>query len=172
MKIRDAVPGDIPAILSIYNQAIRETTASWASNEETLDDRITWFESRRDNGLPVIVAVNSADIVTGFASYGPFRANHGYRFTAEHSIYVDPAQHRNGIGSNLLAAIIDRAKDGAIHVLVGGVDRDNAASIALHEKFGFEVTGSLPEVGAKFGRWLDLALMTKVLDQSDTPPGT
>ena len=82
MTIRDAEPRDIPAILALYNQAVRDTTAAWTSREETLDERITWYETRRDNDLPVFVAVDASDAVIGFASYGPFRAREGYRLTA------------------------------------------------------------------------------------------
>lgn len=169
MRIRDAEAKDVPAILALYNHAVRETTAAWTNTEETLDDRLTWFESRKKQGFPVIVAVDEDDQVAGFASYGPFRAKEGYRFTVEHTVYVDPARHRQGIGRTLMIRLMDIAEAGGIHVLVGGVDGDNSASIALHEALGFEVTGRLPQTGTKFGRWLDLAFLTKVLKETDAP---
>lgn len=171
MHIRDAKAEDVPAILALYNHAVRETTASWTNVEETLDDRLTWFEGRRKQGLPVIVAVDADNEVAGFASYGPFRAKEGYRYTAEHTVYVDPSKHRMGIGRSLMVRLIEIAKAGGIHVLVGGVDGDNSASIALHRSLGFEATGRLPQTGTKFGRWLDLVFLTKVLMETDVPAG-
>jgi len=171
MRIRDAEARDVPAILALYNHAVRETTAAWTGHEETLDDRLTWFEGRKSQGLPVIVAVDAEDEVAGFASYGPFRAKEGYRFTAEHTVYVDPTRHRQGIGRVLMTRLMDIADANGIHVLVGGVDGANSASIALHEALGFEVTGRLPQTGTKFGRWLDLVFLTKVLRETDAPEG-
>ncbi|MCX2724197.1 GNAT family N-acetyltransferase [Roseibium salinum] len=169
MKIRDAEPRDIPAILALYNLAVRETTAAWTTREETLDDRLTWFESRKKQGLPVLVACDGEDEVVGFASYGPFRAKEGYRLTAEHSVYVDPNMQRQGIGNGLLKRLVEAAAANGVHVLVSVIDGENAASIALHEKHGFEVIGRMPEIGTKFGRWLDLVLMTKVLQSAPAP---
>jgi len=171
MHIRDAEAKDIPAILVLYNQAVRETTAAWTGVEETLNDRLTWFECRKKNGLPVIVAVDAEEDVAGFASYGPFRTKEGYRFTAEHTVYVDASRHRQGIGRNLMKHLIAIAEAKGIHMLVGGVDGDNSASIALHEALGFEVSGRLPQSGTKFGRWLDLVFVTRVLNGADAPGG-
>eukprot|EP00903_Cladosiphon_okamuranus_P000976 g974.t1 len=171
MQIRTAEAKDVPAILALYNHAVRETTAAWTGQEETLNDRLTWFEARKSQGLPVIVAVDSADDVAGFASYGAFRAKEGYRFTAEHTVYVDPNRHRQGIGRMLLKRLIEIAEADDIHVLVGGVDGNNSASIALHEALGFEVSGRLPQTGTKFGSWLDLVFLTKVLKEMDPPKG-
>ncbi|MCK7614127.1 GNAT family N-acetyltransferase [Roseibium sediminicola] len=171
MHIRDAKAEDVPAILALYNHAVRETTAAWTNREETLNDRLTWFEGRKNQGLPVIVAVNGEDKVVGFASYGPFRAKEGYRFTAEHTVYVDPAEHRKGIGRVLMNRLMEIAEGNGIHLLVGGVDGANSASIGLHQSLGFEVTGRLPQTGTKFGRWLDLVFLTKVLKETDAPEG-
>ncbi|MBO6511485.1 MAG: N-acetyltransferase [Roseibium sp.] len=169
MLVRDAEPKDIPAILALYNHAVRETTAAWTTQEETLDARLTWYEGRMKQGLPVIVAADEEDQVAGFASYGPFRAKEGYRYTAEHTVYVDPARQRQGIGRTLMTRLIEIAEANGIHVLVGGVDGDNGASIALHQSLGFEVSGRLPQTGTKFERWLDLVFLTKVLNVSGSP---
>ncbi|MCV0427495.1 MAG: GNAT family N-acetyltransferase [Roseibium sp.] len=169
MIIRNAEPRDIPAILSIYNHAVRETTAAWTSREETLDDRLTWYEARMSQGLPVLVAAGAQEEILGFASFGAFRAKEGYRLTAEHTLYVDPTVQRQGIGRKLLLRLMDIAHEHDIHVLVGVVDGDNNASIKLHEGLGFEKTGHLPQVGTKFGRWLDLVFLTKVLKPMEPP---
>ncbi len=169
MTIRDAEPRDIPVILAIYNRAVRETTAAWTNQEETLDDRLNWFDARLRQDMPVLVAVNDADHAVGFASYGPFRPREGYRLTAEHSVFVEPACQGRGIGQDLLARIVTIAEAKGLHLLIGVVDGENAASIRLHEKLGFEVSGRLPQAGTKFGRWLDLVLMSKVLGPMKAP---
>lgn len=169
MILRDATPDDLPALLDIQNHAIRHLTAAWTESEETLTERTQWFESRKAKGLPVIVAADADGKVLGFASYGPFRGKPGYRFTAEHSVYVTEEAQGRGIGKALLAAVEQHARDAGIHVLIAGIDGENAASFALHEKAGFEHAAKLGEVGAKFGRWLDLHFMTKKLDQRSGP---
>ncbi len=170
MKIRNADPKDLPDILALYNHAVRETTAAWTTQEETLEERTSWFESRQLEGLPVLVAETEAGSVAGFASYGSFRAKEGYRLTAEHTVYVDPKVQRQGVGRTLLKQLISTATANGYHVLVGVVDGDNAASIGLHHALGFEVTGHLPQIGTKFGRWLDLVFLTKVLDEKAPAP--
>ena len=169
MLIRNAEPKDVPAILERYNQAVRETTAAWTNREETLDQRLSWYEGRVKEGLPVLVAVDHHDAVLGFASFGPFRPREGYRLTAEHSVYVDPAMQRRGIGRALLERLMEIAVGKSLHVLVGVIDGSNTASIALHEKLGFDVAGRLPEAGTKFGRWLDLVFVAKVLQPMQPP---
>lgn len=169
MIVRNADAGDMPAILALYNHAVRETTASWTRREETLDDRMRWFESRREQDLPVLVAVGAEGTVLGFASYGPFRPREGYRLTVEHTVYVDPSAQRQGVGRTLVSRLVEIAGAQGRHVLIGVVDGGNAASIGLHETLGFEVSGRLPEAGTKFGRWLDLVFLTKVLNQAAAP---
>ncbi len=169
MIIRNADAEDVPAILALYNHAVRATTAAWTSREETLAERMSWFESRCENGLPVLVAAGEDGAVLGFASYGPFRPREGYRMTAEHTVYVDPAAQRQGIGRALLSQLAGIAGAQGLHVLVGVVDGDNAASIGLHEALGFEVSGRLSQAGTKFGRWLDLVFVTKVLNKAEAP---
>ncbi|WP_439597515.1 GNAT family N-acetyltransferase [Falsiroseomonas sp.] len=162
MTITEATEADLPAILALINQAIAETTAVWHLQPETLETRQAWFAARRAAGLPVLVA-RRGDAVRGFASYGPFRPFAGYDATVEHSVYVDPAAHRQGIGAQLLAALEAEARAQGRHVMVGAVEAGNAASIALHLRAGFVETGRMLEVGRKFGRWLDLVLLQKRL---------
>jgi L-amino acid N-acyltransferase len=162
MEIRAATEADLPAILAITNDAILNTTSSWNVHPTTLAARRQWLAERQAAGLPVLVgAVDGA--VAGFGSYGSFRAWDGYRLTVEHSIYVDATFRRQGIGRRLLAALIDHATEADMHVMMGVISADNTISIALHEEFGFEIVGRLPEVGRKFDRWLDLVLMQKML---------
>ncbi|WP_419759823.1 N-acetyltransferase family protein [Acidisoma sp.] len=164
MDIRNATEADLPAILAITNDAILNTTSSWNVHPTTLEARRQWLAERQAAGLPVLVGVIGGD-VAGFGSYGSFRAWDGYRLTVEHSIYVDAAFRRRGVGRLLLAGLIEHATEAGMHVMMGVISADNEISIALHEQFGFTVAGRLAEVGRKFDRWLDLVLMQKMLAQ-------
>ncbi len=161
--LRDATEDDLGRILEITNHAIVNTTAIWSLEPTTLDERRAWFRARREHGFPVLVAQLEDGRVIGFASYGEFRPRAGYRHTSEHSLYVDADVRGRGIGKALLAALIERAEAGGVHVLIGGIAADNEVSIRLHERFGFTTTGHLREVGRKFDRWLDLVFMQKIL---------
>ncbi len=166
--IRDAVIADAAAILPIYNFAVRETTAVFDDRPSDLAGREAWLEKRRTDGFPVLIAeVDGA--VAGFASFGEFRAWNGYRATVEHSIYVDPARHRLGIGAALLGALVDRARAAGKHAMIAGVAAENAGSIALHRSLGFREVGRLPQVAAKFDRWLDLVFLQLILDDRPKP---
>jgi phosphinothricin acetyltransferase len=161
--VRDATTNDVPRILEITNEAIEHTTANWSLEPTTLDERLEWFREHQHHGCPVLVAVRPDGRVIGFAAYGEFRPKEGYRFTVEHSIYVDAAERSRGIGSLLLAALVDRARAAGVHVMIGGLAGDNSASIRLHERFGFTVTGRLHEVGHKFDQWMDLIFVQRIL---------
>lgn len=163
MQIRDAEPRDAAAIAAIYNDAVANTTAVWHSRQVTAAERAAWIAQRQTDGFPVLVA-ESGESALGYATYGPFRAFEGYRHTAELSIYVDARARGGGIGAALLQALIDTARQRGIHVLVGCVDAENAGSIRLHERFGFTQSGHMHQVGRKFDRWLDLAILERVLD--------
>ncbi len=162
--IRSAAPDDLPAILRITNDAIENTDALWITTPFTLDQRRQWLEDRLAQGYPVLVAVDMAGVVAGYGSYGSFRSYEGYARTVEHSVYVSPEHQRQGIGRRLLRALIDHAKDAGFHVMVAGITADNAASVAMHHEFGFRNCGTLPQVGRKRDRWLDLLFMTFCLD--------
>lgn len=168
LLIRDAAPADAAAILTIYNQAVRETTAIWNSIESDLAGREAWLAERTAAGFPVLVA-EIGGAVAGYASYGHFRAWPGYRFTVEHSVYVAAEAQGRGVGRALLAALIERARADGKHAMIAGVEAGNAASIALHAALGFREVGRLPQVGAKFGRWLDLAFLQLTLDERGAP---
>jgi len=163
MKVRAASPTDLTAILAITNHAIATTTALWTDAPQTLAQRGAWMQDRIAAGFPVLVTVGDDDSVLGFGSYGSFRAFDGYRHTVEHSVYVDAAAQRRGVGRMLLEALIDHASHAGHHVMIGAIAADNAASIALHQQHGFAMGPILPQVGRKFDRWLDLALMYRML---------
>lgn len=169
MRILDGTESDLPAIVAIFNDAVVNTTAIWSDVLATVEVRKTWMEQRLAGGFPVFVAKNEADEVVGFASYGPYRPFDGFRLTVEHSVYVRADQRGKGVGGKLLDALITHARGAGLHVMVGGITADNAASIALHERRGFQQVGLLPQVGVKFGRWLDLAFLQLKLDDLPHP---
>lgn len=162
MLIRDTTTEDLPSILDIHNDAIRNTTAIWDETEVGLDERMAWLDGRLRGGYPVLTAVVDGR-VAGYASYAQWRPKSGYRSTVEHSVYVSGDFHRRGIASALMTELIERAKSAGIHALIGVIESSNTTSIALHEKFGFVTVGEMPEVGIKFDRWLDLTLMQLTL---------
>lgn len=155
MIVRDATAADLPALLVIHNDAIATTTAIRDEQQVDLDDRRQWLETRQSSGLPVLVAEIGGE-VTGYASYGPWRPKSGYRFTVENSVYAHPDHRGRGVANALMPVLLERARAGEVHSIVAGIESTNTISIALHEKFGFRRVAHLPQVGLKFGRWLDL----------------
>jgi phosphinothricin acetyltransferase len=161
MQIRDATEDDLPGILAIYNHVIATSNAVYTETAATLDDRRAWLAARRAGDLPVLVADDAG--ITGFASFGDFRPWPGYALTVEHSVYVHEAAQRRGVGTALVGRLIDEARRRGKHVMIGGVDAANTASIGMHRKLGFIEAGALREVARKFGRWLDLVMMQRML---------
>jgi phosphinothricin acetyltransferase len=166
-RIVDCDRSHAPAILAIFNDAILNSTALYEYHPRTPAVIDAWFEAKAKGNYPVIAAVDEAGQLHGFASYGPFRPHPAYKYTVEHSVYVHPEHRGRGLGRLLLAAIVERARQQQYHTIVGGIDRDNVASIALHERLGFESCGIVRHAGFKFGRWLDLVFYQLILD---TPP--
>jgi L-amino acid N-acyltransferase YncA len=161
--IRAAGEADLPAILAIYNDAVENTTAIWNETVSDLEGRRSWWRERTARGFPVLVA-EMGGAVAGYASYGDFRPFQGYRYTVENSVYVRKDQRGKGIAAALMKALVREAQAQRLHVMVAGIEAGNLASIRLHEGCGFREVARMPEVGFKFGRWLDLVLMQKMLE--------
>jgi phosphinothricin acetyltransferase len=164
--IRDATIADLPVIVSLLNVAVVESTAVYSEDVIAVDDRVPWFETKQRRGFPLLVAEVDSGVV-GFATYGDFRdsvALPGYRFTVEHSVHVARGLWGGGIGRALVAELMARARRAGVHVMVGAIDAENEASIRFHERLGFVETARMPQVGWKFGRWLDLVLMQRAID--------
>ena len=158
MQIRDAVQSDVEQITAIYNEVLKNTTAIYNDRPATLEERISWWRSRLAQGYPVLVAANSGRIA-GFATFGDFRAWPGYRYTVEGTVHIQSDARGQGVGTELLKAILERAKALGKHIMIAGVDSENAASLRFLERFGFERAGHLREVGYKFDRFLDLVFL-------------
>jgi len=152
----------LPGILAIYNHAVVSTTAIWNDAVVDLENRRQWWRGRTEAGFPVLVAVAAGEVL-GYASYGPFRPFDGYRQTVEHSVYVAESARRRGVARALMAALEAEARRAGMHVMVGGIAGDNAPSLRLHAALGFAESARMPEVGQKFGRFLDLVFMQKML---------
>ncbi|MBA1194039.1 N-acetyltransferase [Pseudomonas entomophila] len=163
--LRDALPDDLPDLLAIYNDAVLNTTAIWNETPVDLANRQTWFELRAAQGYPILVAVDDSGVL-GYASFGDWRPFEGFKYTVEHSVYVRGDQRGKGLGPVLMEALIERARACGKHVMVAAIESGNAASIRLHERLGFVVTGQMAQVGVKFGRWLDLTFMQKIVGKS------
>ncbi len=162
--VRDATVDDLPQILWIHNDAIAHTTAIWDDEQVDLADRAAWLHDRQSSGRPVLVAEAADGSVAGYASYGPWRTKSGYRHSVENSVYVHPDHRRAGHAATLVTALIDHARGADVHAIVAGIEAGNASSIALHERFGFGEVARMPQVGVKFGRWLDLVYLQLLLD--------
>lgn len=144
------------AILAIFNHAIAHSTALYEYQPRSLAFIQQWFTAKKVGGFPII-GLEQAGQLLAFASYGSFRPYPAYKYSVEHSIYVHPKQRGQGLGKTLLQALIQEAEGQNYHLLIGGIDAENTASIALHESLGFIHAGTIQQAGFKFGRWLDLA---------------
>jgi phosphinothricin acetyltransferase len=156
--IRDAVAGDVLALTALYNELGVATTVCYDLEPVTEENRAAWLAAHEAAGWPVLVAVAAGEFV-GYAAYAQFREKAGFRYSVEHSVYVASAHQGEGVGRTLLAALIDRARAAGVHLMVGVIDAENAASLAFHASLGFEDCGVWPEVVWKFGRFHDLKML-------------
>ena len=157
------------AILDILNDAIVHSTALYDYQPRQMQNMVTWFEAKRAGHFPVIGIEDAQGTLLAFGSYGAFRAFPAYKYTVEHSVYVHKDHRGHGLGAHIMQALLAAAKAQDVHAMVGAIDASNAGSIALHERLGFKHVGTLPQVGFKFGRWLDLAFYQLLLDTPAQP---
>ncbi|MBM3901598.1 MAG: N-acetyltransferase family protein [Verrucomicrobia bacterium] len=162
-EIRPATLDDCPGILAVYNEAVLTTTATYDYEPRTLEHRRDWFVARQRNGFPVLVAVDVAGRVAGWSALNPYHDRIGYRFTVETSVYVAAESRGRGLGSRLLAPLIPAGESRGFHAIIAAIDADNAVSLRLHERHGFMTVGRFRRVGFKFGRWLDVVYMERLL---------
>jgi len=157
------------AILAILNDAIVNSTALYDYRPRTADNMVSWFEAKDQKNFPVIGVEDESGELMGFASYGTFRAWPAYKYSVEHSVYVDARFRGQGLGRVLLEAIVAEAEKQDYHVMIGGIDAANQVSIRLHESLGFTSCGVIRQAGFKFGRWLDLAFYQLILRTPSAP---
>ena len=159
LHIRPTTPADLPAITAIYRHAVLTGTATFELEPPDLAEMTSRFETLMAGGFPYIVATLDGAVV-GYAYAGPYRARPAYRFSVENSIYLDPAAQGKRIGTQLMQVLIAESEKRGYRLMVAVIgDSANAASIGVHTRAGFEMVGTLQNVGLKFGRWLDTVLM-------------
>ncbi len=161
MLIRPATPADLPAITEIYNDAVLTTTATFDIEPRTEAEQRRWFAEHGPD-YPLLVAEREGRVV-GWASISRFAERPAYSITAETSVYIDAAHRGQGIGKELLGALIEAARRLGFHSLVARIAEGSEASIRLHERYGFETVGRLKEVGRKFDRLLDVYFLQLIL---------
>lgn len=159
----------IPEIQAIFNDAIEHSTALYEYRPRSQAVVEEWLAGKQRGGYPVIGLAGPAGELLGFGSYGPFRPHPAYKYSVEHSIYVERAHRGQGHGATLLTELIASARRQQLHTLIGGIDAQNGASIALHRRFGFELCATVRQAGFKFGRWLDLVFYQLILDTPAQP---
>lgn len=162
--LRSAVPTDLPDIREIYNHYVMNTTVTFDEQQMSLKEWRTKFAAVSSLGYPFIVAVSSSGQILGFAYVLPWKKKAAYRFTVENSIYLRAAATGKGLGTALMAELLDEAGRAGIKEVIAVIaDRGAESSIRLHEKFGFKEIGRMGRVGFKFERWLGTVLMQKSL---------
>jgi len=158
-EIRPATEADLPFITGIYEHAVRHGTATFELIPPDLAEMTRRYRALLDGGFPYLAAEVEGEVI-GYAYAGPYRPRPAYRFTVENSIYLKPAIHRRGIGLLLLQQLLNECtKRGYRQVIAVIGDSANAGSIGVHARCGFEMIGTHPNVGLKFGRWLDTVMM-------------
>ncbi|MBS0446775.1 MAG: N-acetyltransferase [Proteobacteria bacterium] len=157
------------AILDIFNEAIVTSTALYDYEPRPQASMEAWFAAKEKGHFPVIGLEDEHGALAAVGSFGPFRAWPAYKYSVEHSVYVHKDHRGRGLGMQVLRGLTEAARPRNVHAMIGGIDARNAVSIALHERLGFRHVGTLPQVGFKFGRWLDLAFYQLLLDTPLAP---
>jgi L-amino acid N-acyltransferase YncA len=162
LSVRPATVVDAEAIRAIYNAEVLESTVTFDLVPRTLDEQRAWLQAR-SGAHAVLVAGNDAAEVVGFASLSPYKDRPAYSTTVEDSVYVRRDQQGQGVGRLLLAELVAVATSHGFHAMMARIVGDHEASIRLHASLGFDVVGTEREVGRKFGRWLDVVVMQRLL---------
>lgn len=163
IQIRPYQTKDTQAILDIINHNILHSTALYDYAVRSYEQQKNLLEEKISKNFPVIVAELDGQ-VAGFGMYGEFRFREAYKFTVEHSVYVNQNFHGKGIGKALLQELIALAKKQKLHTMIAVIDAENQGSVAFHEQFGFKTVGIIKESGYKFNRWLDSVFMQLLLE--------
>jgi phosphinothricin acetyltransferase len=171
-EIRPATEADLPFITDIYEHAVRYGTATFEIIPPDLAEMTRRFRALMDGGFPYLIAAVEGEVI-GYAYAGPYRPRPAYRFTVENSIYLKPAIHRRGIGLLLTQRLLSECEARGHRQMIAVIgDSANTGSVGLHTRCGFHMVGTHPNVGLKFGRWLDTVMMQLTLGQGATtvPP--
>jgi phosphinothricin acetyltransferase len=161
MRVRLATIDDVEATRTIYNLEVTESTVTFDLVPRSADEQRSWLTAR--SGAHAVLVAEDGSEVVGFASLSPFRDRPAYSTTVEDSVYVRRDQRGNGVGKLLLAELVELATSHGFHAMIARIVGGHEASIALHRSLGFEIVGTEREVGRKFGRWLDVVEMQRLL---------
>ena len=162
MQVRLAKLDDAEAIRAIYNREVTGSTVTFDLVPRSLDDQRAWLEAHA-GAHPAVVVEADGGHVAGFGSLSPYRSRPAYSTTVEDSVYVHHDHRGQGVGRLVLSELVRLAQVHGFHAVMARIVGGHQASIALHEGCGFELVGIEREVGRKFGKWLDVALMQKLL---------
>lgn len=164
IKIRHAITADAAAILEIYNHEVQFETSTFDLVPRTLEAQENWI-SARSGAFSAIVAIDENDNVVGFGALSEYRDRAAYKTSVENSVYVKRDLARSGIGKLILMNLLQQAADSGFHAVMARIEASSQASRGLHESCGFSLVGIEREIGRKFGRWLDVALMQCLLHE-------
>jgi len=160
-KIRLACAADAEAVRAIRNDAIEHSASIWTTELVQPAAGQAWLAEHLERGSCYVAETGGQ--VAGYACWSPWRPKDGYRHTVEDSVYLAAGHQGRGLGTALLKSLIGAATESGAHVMMACIEAGNAPSVALHERLGFELVGTAREVGTKFGRWLDLTIMSRAL---------
>jgi phosphinothricin acetyltransferase len=162
VQLRLARPEDAEATRQIYNAEVTGSSVTFDLVPRSLPEQRSWLEAR-SGAMAVVVAEDAAGEVVGFAALSRYRDRPAYSTTVEDSVYVRGDQRGAGVGRLLLAELVEVAATRGFHTVMARIVGGHEASIGLHRSLGFELVGVEKEVGRKFGRWLDVVLMQRML---------
>ena len=162
VKCRLATLDDAEAIRTIYNREVVGSTVTFDLVPRSLEDQLAWLDEH-SGAHPAVVAVDGQGLVCGFGSLSPYRDRPAYRTTVEDSVYVDPAHQGRGVGRTVLDELLRLAGGYGFHAVMARIVGGHQASIGLHRACGFDLVGVEREVGRKFGKWLDVVLMQRLI---------
>ena len=168
IQIRLAKQKDAETIREIYNHEVRNSTATFDLVERTTEEQEEWL-TERSGAFSVLVAEMSNKIL-GFASLSPYESRAAYRTTVEDSIYINEEFRNQGIAGELLFHLLEVAKSSGFHAVIARIGGANEASIALHQRFDFEIVGTEKEIGRKFGKWQDVVVMQRIINAGGPEP--
>jgi phosphinothricin acetyltransferase len=160
--IRSANPTDADAVARIYNYYIMETVVTFEVDELSSAEMARRMKEIQADSFPWLVAQRAGEVV-GYAYAGKWHSRCAYRFAAEMTVYLAPGHAGQGVGSRLYEEVIEALTATDIHTVIGGIALPNDASVALHEKFGFQKAAHYREVGFKHGRWIDVGYWQRIL---------
>jgi phosphinothricin acetyltransferase len=167
MSVRDATAADVPSLQAIYAHHVMHGFGTFDEVPPNLAAMEAKWRGIVASGLPWLVAEEAGE-VAGFAYASIFRPRPGYRYSVEDSVYVRDDRRGRGVGAKLLGRLIERCELAGVRQVIAVVgDSQNAASIGLHRRAGFEHSGIIKCVGFKLGRWVDIVMMQRALNGGD-----